>query len=353
MDEFKELIYLKSVKSCISPGDSVGVIAAQSIGEPSTQMTLNTFHFAGRGDMNVTLGIPRLREILMVASANIKTPSMQVPVFDSKLAHAEKLKSHFTQTLLWDCLHQIEIEQTLNLDYEATKKRVWLTTAKFDFLSQDDIRQKMSSPIKLAELIYYVETKFIKNLCVSINKKYNQISSSSLLHASTVRDKSMRNFKNINATNENDEENEENLEVGNDVLDSGESSGEKLLSKIDDELEYVGEEQEKNEIDEANSDDDETGENSDEPNDDENNDNDESVNEDLQHSKDQEQIKSIKKSKSKKMDNSRVNKILYISDMIADYTYDAENLEWFKITFKVTLRKLNFIHEDLWKMELK
>jgi hypothetical protein len=40
-------------------------------------MTLNTFHFAGRGDMNVTLGIPRLREILMVASANIKTPSMQ------------------------------------------------------------------------------------------------------------------------------------------------------------------------------------------------------------------------------------------------------------------------------------
>ena len=34
-------------------------IAAQSVGEPSTQMTLNTFHFAGRGDMNVTLGIPR------------------------------------------------------------------------------------------------------------------------------------------------------------------------------------------------------------------------------------------------------------------------------------------------------
>ena len=37
----------------------MGVIAAQSVGEPSTQMTLNTFHFAGRGDMNVTLGIPR------------------------------------------------------------------------------------------------------------------------------------------------------------------------------------------------------------------------------------------------------------------------------------------------------
>ena len=55
-------------------------------------MTLNTFHFAGRGDMNVTLGIPRLREILMVASSNIKTPSMQVPVLDSKITEGEKLK---------------------------------------------------------------------------------------------------------------------------------------------------------------------------------------------------------------------------------------------------------------------
>ena len=36
-------------------------VCVQSVGEPSTQMTLNTFHFAGRGEMNVTLGIPRLR----------------------------------------------------------------------------------------------------------------------------------------------------------------------------------------------------------------------------------------------------------------------------------------------------
>lgn len=90
---------MKSLKSCISPGDSVGVIAAQSIGEPSTQMTLNTFHFAGRGDMNVTLGIPRLREILMVASSNIKTPSMQVPVFDDKIVEGENLKVNLSYNL--------------------------------------------------------------------------------------------------------------------------------------------------------------------------------------------------------------------------------------------------------------
>lgn len=55
-------------------------VRVQSLGEPSTQMTLNTFHFAGRGEMNVTLGIPRLREILLVASANIKTPTMEIPL---------------------------------------------------------------------------------------------------------------------------------------------------------------------------------------------------------------------------------------------------------------------------------
>ncbi|KAI1827476.1 DNA-directed RNA polymerase II subunit RPB1 [Xylaria intraflava] len=64
-------------RSMVNPGEMVGVLAAQSIGEPATQMTLNTFHFTGISSKNVTLGVPRLKEILNVAS-NIKTPSMQV-----------------------------------------------------------------------------------------------------------------------------------------------------------------------------------------------------------------------------------------------------------------------------------
>ena len=66
--DFREMMYLKCMRAMVEPGEPVGVLAAQSVGEPSTQMTLNTFHFAGRGEMNVTLGIPRLREILMVSS---------------------------------------------------------------------------------------------------------------------------------------------------------------------------------------------------------------------------------------------------------------------------------------------
>ena len=77
--DLKDLISMKVQKSLCPPGEPVGLLAAQSIGEPSTQLTLNTFHYAGRGEMNVTLGIPRLREILMMASKNIKTPSMEIP----------------------------------------------------------------------------------------------------------------------------------------------------------------------------------------------------------------------------------------------------------------------------------
>ncbi|KAJ2666266.1 DNA-directed RNA polymerase II core subunit rpo21, partial [Coemansia sp. RSA 1285] len=61
----------------VNPGEMVGVLAAQSIGEPATQMTLNTFHFAGVSSKNVTLGVPRLKEVINVAT-NIKTPSMKI-----------------------------------------------------------------------------------------------------------------------------------------------------------------------------------------------------------------------------------------------------------------------------------
>ncbi|ANZ74287.1 BA75_00604T0 [Komagataella pastoris] len=64
-------------RSLVHPGEMVGVIAAQSIGEPATQMTLNTFHYAGVSSKNVTLGVPRLKEILNVAK-NIKTPALTV-----------------------------------------------------------------------------------------------------------------------------------------------------------------------------------------------------------------------------------------------------------------------------------
>jgi DNA-directed RNA polymerase I subunit RPA1 len=79
-DEFKRLMNFRYLNQLASPGEAVGCIAGQSVGEPSTQMTLNTFHFAGRGEANVTLGIPRLRELLMAAAKKLATPVMTLPL---------------------------------------------------------------------------------------------------------------------------------------------------------------------------------------------------------------------------------------------------------------------------------
>ena len=63
--------------SLVHPGEMCGTLSAQSIGEPATQMTLNTFRYAGVSSKNVTLGVPRLKEIINVAM-NIKTPALTV-----------------------------------------------------------------------------------------------------------------------------------------------------------------------------------------------------------------------------------------------------------------------------------
>ncbi|MBW0491771.1 hypothetical protein O181_031486 [Austropuccinia psidii MF-1] len=80
MQLFRSLMHVRFMKGLVDPGEVVGLLASQGVGEPSTQMTLNTFHFAGHGAANVTLGIPRLREIVMTASTNIKTPTMKFPI---------------------------------------------------------------------------------------------------------------------------------------------------------------------------------------------------------------------------------------------------------------------------------
>ena len=56
-----EEVKFKFYQSLAPAGEAIGSIAAQSIGEPTTQMTLNTFHLAGVADKNVTLGVPRLQ----------------------------------------------------------------------------------------------------------------------------------------------------------------------------------------------------------------------------------------------------------------------------------------------------
>ena len=96
----------------VSPGEMVGMIAAQSIGEPTTQMTLNTFHFAGvASKSNVTRGVPRIEEILSL-SENPKNPSCTVHMFkdeEEDQANAEKIMHQLEHTSLRTIVDSVEI----------------------------------------------------------------------------------------------------------------------------------------------------------------------------------------------------------------------------------------------------
>ncbi len=77
------------LRSLVEPGEAIGTVAAQSIGEPGTQMTLKTFHYAGVAELNVTLGLPRLIEILD-ARKNPASPYMTVYLEDPYSKEKEK-----------------------------------------------------------------------------------------------------------------------------------------------------------------------------------------------------------------------------------------------------------------------
>jgi len=96
-------------RGMVEPGEAVGAIGAQSISEPGTQMTLKTFHFAGVASMNVTLGVPRLKEIIN-ATAKISTPIITAQlVHDGNEINARVVKARLEKTTLGEiCLRMQE-----------------------------------------------------------------------------------------------------------------------------------------------------------------------------------------------------------------------------------------------------
>ncbi|KDN42992.1 putative RPO21-DNA-directed RNA polymerase II, 215 kd subunit [Tilletiaria anomala UBC 951] len=102
--------------SVANPGEMCGTLAAQSIGEPATQMTLNTFHYAGVSSKNVTLGVPRLKEIINCAE-NIRTPSVLVYLreqYSQTEESAKIIQTYLTHTTLQTVTSAVEIHYDPN-----------------------------------------------------------------------------------------------------------------------------------------------------------------------------------------------------------------------------------------------
>ncbi|KAJ1989575.1 DNA-directed RNA polymerase III subunit C1 (rpo31) [Coemansia spiralis] len=108
LDSFLDLCIKKYQRSRVDPGTAVGAIGAQSIGEPTTQMTLKAFHFAGIASMNVTMGVPRIKEIINAAK-NINTPVISGKlVNENSVSSARIVKGRIERTLLSDIARSIE-----------------------------------------------------------------------------------------------------------------------------------------------------------------------------------------------------------------------------------------------------
>ena len=109
LDEFLERCVRKYHAKRIEPGSAVGAVGAQSIGEPGTQMTLKTFHFAGVASMNVTLGVPRIKEIINAAK-NISTPIITATLeCDDNVKAARVVKGRVEKTTLGEVCKFIDV----------------------------------------------------------------------------------------------------------------------------------------------------------------------------------------------------------------------------------------------------
>ncbi len=110
-DEIIREIRYRYMKSCVHPGEMVGALSAQSIGEPTTQLTLNTFHSAGTVKAGATQGVPRIKELLDVATT-LKNPLNFVylePGVSGSLDQAIMVQREIQKTTLRDITKHVRM----------------------------------------------------------------------------------------------------------------------------------------------------------------------------------------------------------------------------------------------------
>ncbi|WVQ96644.1 hypothetical protein IAU59_003749 [Kwoniella sp. CBS 9459] len=133
--EFLHLARARYMRSLVEPGEAVGLLASQGVGEPSTQMTLNTFHLAGHGAANVTLGIPRLREIVMTASSKPITPTMKLPLREGVSdPDTETFIKQTSRLTLSEVVERVTVTERLSAkadDTNGTRQRKYTVLLEF------------------------------------------------------------------------------------------------------------------------------------------------------------------------------------------------------------------------------
>uniref|UniRef100_A0A8D2MZD1 DNA-directed RNA polymerase subunit n=1 Tax=Zonotrichia albicollis TaxID=44394 RepID=A0A8D2MZD1_ZONAL len=327
----KDLLYLKWQRSLCDPGEAVGLLAAQSIGEPSTQMTLNTFHFAGRGEMNVTLGIPRLREILMVASSNIKTPMMSVPVLNTKkaLKKVKHLKKLLTRVCLAEVLEKVDIEESLHVKHKLNKHRLY--KIRFHFLPHECYREEKC--VKPRQILHFMETRFFKVLLEAIKRKTTKMAS---FNEVSTRKTTRKDLDDDQPDHLSEEENIVDAEA-----DEGDGDATETKRRKNQEEEVMSEEENGEENVNENPEDEEAESEKEEGTSGAEEDQNRAEGEDSQHLS---FVSQAKKGKDQLLKSAevRVSAVVESHPSIQDYTFDTESELWCEVSLALPLTKVYF-----------
>ncbi|MFX1367881.1 MAG: DNA-directed RNA polymerase subunit A'' [Promethearchaeota archaeon] len=159
-DEICDNVVESYERALVEPGEAVGTVAAQSIGEPGTQMTLRTFHYAGVAELSVTQGLPRLIEIVD-ARNNPSTPTMRIQLADeitNDRNEARKIARDIEMVLVESVASNVSIDLLrqaidIRLDPELMEDK-GLTTEDVGAAIQDKIKTK--GEVEVSESVIFV-----------------------------------------------------------------------------------------------------------------------------------------------------------------------------------------------------
>jgi DNA-directed RNA polymerase subunit A" len=129
----------------VEPGECVGIVSAESIGEPGTQMTLNTFHFAGVSEMNVTTGLPRIIEVLD-GSQSLSTPMMEIYLQEPYKSGSDLKKA--AQLIKETTLQDIASEFLINIPEMFIEAKLDNNKMEVIALNADKVQKLLDASLK-------------------------------------------------------------------------------------------------------------------------------------------------------------------------------------------------------------
>lgn len=159
-----ETILLKYKQAIVHPGEMVGIVAGQSLGEPTTQLTLNTFHLSGvSSKSNVTRGVPRIEEIIRLTE-NPKNPSMTVYLRELDRENQEKAK--FFSTIL-EHTRLVDIVQSMQICFDPTDENTKIPEDRHLIQKFYEFERQMLNTEHVENLNVQAKSKWIVRLTLN------------------------------------------------------------------------------------------------------------------------------------------------------------------------------------------